>query len=72
MSDANLVTIVDLVNSLDDYTLHLINNLKVRENRNDSISNMKMKLINSIYFAIFSFSVSVYAIEKIKTKLRAF
>ena len=33
MSDANLVTIVDLVNSLDDYTLHLINNLKVRENR---------------------------------------
>ena len=71
MSDANLVTIVDLVNSLDDYTLHLINNLKVRENR-VSISNMKMKLINSIYFVIFSFSVSVYAIEKIKTKLRAF
>ena len=33
MSDANLVTIVDLVNSLDDYTLHLINNLKVREKR---------------------------------------
>ena len=30
MSDANLVTIVDLVNSLDDYTLHLINNLKVK------------------------------------------
>ena len=25
-----------------------------------------MKLINSIYFVIFSFSVSVYAIEKIK------
>ena len=71
MSDANLVTIVELVNSQDDYTLHLINNLKVRE-KNDSISNMKMKLINSIYFVIFSFSVSVYAIEKIKTKLRAF
>ena len=32
MSDANLVTIVDLVNSQDGYTLNLNNNLKAREN----------------------------------------